>query len=151
MTHKPLNFDVLDNFLSPVNGTLLSKRVLANGGKPTILFPVDLGVVVGVGATISMTGGELGGVITLTTGALPFPPAPLVPGIAAVFTLVKPMPHSNFSVVFSPALPTVIASDAFASSVSDSSFVLVSCAPLVFLPTTVYAWNYQIVGYQYED
>lgn len=131
----------LPAYLLDVNGTTRTKRLLGNGGVPTIVLG-GAGVI-GTGATSSIVGSEVAGRFTLNTGTGLL----LVAGIAATFTLTSAMPSGTFAISFTPASTNAVGKSIFVTSISSTQFTLNITGLSLLAISATYVWNYTIEGY----
>lgn len=127
------------SFLLDIFGETRTQRLLGNSNSPPTAVLGAIGVV-GTGGTFNITGSEVAGRFTLTTGT-----GVLVGGLAATFTLASAMPSSTFAVAFYPANTNARGIASEATSTTSSTFTFTVGLGLV--ASTAYIWNYQIIGY----
>jgi hypothetical protein len=123
------------SYLLDVNGTARSKRLLGNATTPTVV----LGAAAGSSPSSTITGSELGGTFSVTTGS------GATTGLIGTFTLNSAMPSSTFSINFTSANATTAGISKWEVATSSSTFTLNAVTALS--ASTTYLWNYQIIGY----
>lgn len=124
------------SYLLDVFGTARVEKLLGNANAPT----ATAGSAAGTSPTITIAGSELSGTISVTAGLTPSGT------IIATFTLGIAMANSTYAVLFMAANSNAaaLASMPWSTTSSTTQFTLNSAAVLVH--TTVYVWNYHIIG-----
>lgn len=109
-------------------------------GKTSNVPGVAAGSAAGSSPTLSISGGEISGTFSVTAGTTPSGT------LIATFTLALAMASANYGVVITPANQATasLATVSWINVTSTTQFTLNNLTPLV--ATTVYKWNYQILG-----
>jgi hypothetical protein len=120
-----------------VGGTIRSNRLLGNSHAPTVV----LGSACGSSPSSTITGSEVGGTFSVTTGS------GATTGLIGTFTLSASsgMPSSTFSIMLTSANAAAATISKWEASTSSSTFTFNAITGLA--ASTTYIWNYQIVGY----
>lgn len=101
---------------------------------------VAAGSAAGSSPTLSLTGGEISGTLSVTAGSTPSGT------LIVTFTLDVAMASANYGVVITPANQATasLATPSWINVTSTTQFTINNLTPLV--ATTVYKWNYHILG-----
>lgn len=118
-----------------VGGTSRANRFIGNAHAPTVV----LGAAAGSSPSSIITGSEVGGTFSVTTGS------GATTGLIGTFTLASAMPSSTFSVLLTPANSVTAGISKWEFSTSSTVFTLNATTALA--PSTTYLWNYHITGY----
>jgi|SRR5580698_5344153 hypothetical protein len=124
-----------------ITSNLVKVNAFLQGYYTTPTGIVGATTVVGTGATVTATGSQLGGTITLTTGT----GTPTTVGLMATITFsTVPTPISNFGVILSPANSFAANStlEFYSTATSTTTFTISNTA--VLAASTVYVWNWSI-------
>ena len=119
---------------------------LANvGGSAPIVATLDVGA--GTGATYTMTGSNLSGRFTLTTGSSP------VVGVIATFTLPSyliPLMTGQGCMIMTPSSATTAVyettSKTYTTGAPGNTISLIGSSLTPLSASTTYTWNYMIIG-----
>lgn len=118
-----------------VNGTTRTKKLLGYLGAPT----VALGAATGTGGVATITGNEIAGTISITTGT------GATSGLIGTFTIAA-MPSSTFSPMLGPNTNATAAANLGISFTSTSATTFTVTAANALASSTTYKWNYHITG-----
>jgi hypothetical protein len=122
-----------------IAGPVRETRILGSGVSVPVFVPYT--PTVGAGATGNTTGGEVGGIITLITGAT----GVLGFGKLGTVTLQTAMPITNFSIVLTPC--TGQSANLVVWVIATSNITFDFYCGIGLNASATYSWNYQIAGF----
>lgn len=135
----------LNQFASPVaainmNGNEID-GIYRLFGNSSVLLSIAANANLGSGATVSITGAQLAGTLTLNSGT-----TGRAIGILATVTLTNAMPSTNYYVFLMATTSTASGFNMYVTVTSSTTFNL--STPSTISNSATYIWNYFIVGIQ---